>query len=53
MDRQSLDARNTDSAVIDFHDFIVQRFNDMEWVPSTCANGSLHSFFTAHCLSKT
>jgi len=45
MDRQALDARNTDAGVTDFHDFIVQRFNNTEWVPSTCANGSLHSFF--------
>jgi hypothetical protein len=45
MDRQqALDARNMDSSVTDFHDFIVQqRFNDdSEWVvPYTCANGSL------------
>jgi hypothetical protein len=48
MDRQALDARNTDAGVTDFHeDFIVQCcFNDTEWVPSTCcAHGSLHSFF--------
>jgi hypothetical protein len=45
MDRQALDARNTDAGVTDFHDFIVQCFNNTEWVPSTCANSSLHSFF--------
>jgi hypothetical protein len=40
MERQALDARNTDADVTDFHDFIVQWFNNMEWVPYTCANGS-------------
>jgi hypothetical protein len=44
MDRQALDARNTDAGVTDFHNFIVQSFNDTEWVPSTCAHGSLNEW---------
>jgi hypothetical protein len=44
MDRQALDARNTNAGVTDFHDLIADRFNDTEWVPSTCVNASLHSF---------
>jgi len=46
LSRQALDARNTASAVRDFHDLVVAKFNDPTWIPSTTPNPDLHSYFS-------
>ena len=45
LNRITLDARNTEAAPNDFHDKIVEKFNDVSWVPKTMINVSLHSYF--------
>jgi len=45
LNRVALDARNTEAAPKDFHDRIVEKFNDMAWIPKTMMNNDLHSYF--------
>lgn len=47
LNREQLDARNTDAAPKDFHDLVTERFNDETWAPETFANPDLHSFFSS------
>jgi hypothetical protein len=46
--QQALGARNTASAVQNFHEFlVVSKFNDLTWIPSTATpNSHLHSYFS-------
>ena len=46
LSRQALDARNSSAAAPDYHDLIVNKFNDSSWVPKTLKNPDLHSFFS-------
>ena len=43
--REELDARKSSSATADFHDLIVEKFNDGMWIPQTTPNSELHSSF--------
>jgi hypothetical protein len=44
--RQELDAeRSADVSTLDFHDLIVEKFNDVTWDPETECLGELHSDF--------
>lgn len=45
LNRVALDARNTAAAPKDFHDQIVEKFNDNAWIPRTTINIDLHSYF--------
>lgn len=46
LSRQELDARNTTAAQRDFHDLIVEKFNDPNWTPNTTAMPDLHSYYS-------
>jgi hypothetical protein len=41
LSREQLDGRNSDSAAMDFHDLLTEKFNDNSWVPETNNNNSL------------
>jgi hypothetical protein len=45
LNRQQLDSRNSPFATPDFHDLIVEKFNDDTWIPQTTINSELHSDF--------
>ena len=47
LNREQLDARNTDAAPKDFHDLVAETFNDETWAPETFSNPDLHSFFSS------
>jgi hypothetical protein len=46
LSQQALDARTTASAVQDFHDLAVAKFNDPTWISNTTPNPHLHSYFS-------
>jgi hypothetical protein len=47
LNREQLDARNTEAAGKDFHDLVSEKFNDTSWKPETTSNSDLHSFFSS------
>ena len=49
---QVLDARNTASAVQDFHELVVAKFNDPTWIPKTTLNPDLHSYFSSEIVCE-